>query len=152
MAMTNNDHYRSRALYTPLIMDMITMAFCFFCFQIDDSSLQVGAAVSLSNLIGLLQENESKSTSFKPLADHLLKIANVPVRNVGSWAGNLMLTHDHDNFPSDVFTMMAGVGAKVTIGELCMYCACLALILAPSSVFQCCRHESKTFKYWRARE
>jgi hypothetical protein len=29
-----------------------------------------------------------------------------------------MLTHDYDNFPSDVFTMMAGVGAKVTIGEL----------------------------------
>lgn len=28
-----------------------------------------------------------------------------------------MLTHGHDNFPSDVFTMMAGVGAKVTIGK-----------------------------------
>ena len=73
--------------------------------------------MSLSNLIGLLQDNQSKSSSFEHLANHLLKIANVPVRNVGSWAGNLMLTHDHDNFPSDVFTMMAGVGAKVTIGK-----------------------------------
>ena len=86
-------------------------------FKVGDSSLQVGAAVSLCNLIGLLQNNQSKSTSFEQLANHLSKIANVPVRNIGSWAGNLMLTHDHDNFPSDVFTMMAGVGAKVTIGK-----------------------------------
>ena len=85
--------------------------------QVNDSSLEVGAAVSLSNLIGLLQDNQSKSTSFEQLANHLLKIANVPVRNVASWAGNLMLTHNNDNFPSDVFTMMAGVGAKVTIGK-----------------------------------
>ena len=28
-----------------------------------------------------------------------------------------MLTHDNDNFPSDVFTMMAAVGATVTIGQ-----------------------------------
>ena len=29
-----------------------------------------------------------------------------------------MITHDNDNFPSDVFTMMAAVGATVTIGQL----------------------------------
>lgn len=27
-----------------------------------------------------------------------------------------MLTHDNDNFPSDVFTMMAAAGATLTIG------------------------------------
>ena len=27
-----------------------------------------------------------------------------------------MLTHDNDNFPSDVFTIMAAVGATVTLG------------------------------------
>ena len=59
---------------------------------------------------------QSKSCSFQHLANHLLKVANKPVRNVGSWAGNLMLTHDYDNFPSDVFTMMAGVDAVVNIG------------------------------------
>ena len=86
--------------------------------QVGDSSLTAGAAISLSNLIGLLHENGSKSSSFEQLASHLSRIANVPVRNVGTWAGNLMLTHDNDNFPSDVFTMMAGVGAKVKLGEL----------------------------------
>ena len=85
--------------------------------QVGDSSLQVGAAVSLSNLIGLFHDNQSKSASFEQLTNHLSMIANVPVRNIATWAGNLMLTHDHDNFPSDVFTMMAGVGAKVTIGK-----------------------------------
>ena len=84
--------------------------------QVGDSSLQVGAAVSFSNLIGQLRDNQSKSSSFEHVANHLSKIANVPVRNVGTWSGNLMLTHDHDNFPSDVFTVMAGVGAKITIG------------------------------------
>jgi len=78
----------------------------------------VGAAVPLSILITQLQANASKSSSFIPLADHLLKIANVPVRNVGSWAGNLMLTHNNSNFPSDVFTIMAAAGATLSV---CMY-------------------------------
>ena len=89
-------------------------------FQVTDSSLTVGAGVSLSVLIAQLQANQSKSGSFEHLANHLLKIANVPVRNIGSWAGNLMLTHNHDNFPSDVFTMMAGAGATLTLGAMCL--------------------------------
>ena len=36
---------------------------------------------------------------------------------VGTWAGNLMLTHDHDDFPSDVFVVMATVGATLSIGQ-----------------------------------
>lgn len=83
--------------------------------MVTESSLVVGGAVSLSNLIGLLQTNQGKSVTFEHLASHLLKVANVPVRNVGTWAGNLMLTHDNDNFPSDVFTMMAAAGATLTI-------------------------------------
>ena len=33
----------------------------------------------------------------------------------GTWAGNLMLTHDNDNFPSDVYTIMEAAGAAITI-------------------------------------
>ena len=33
-----------------------------------------------------------------------------------------MLTHDHNDFPSDVFTVMAAAGATLTIGT-CM-CVC----------------------------
>eukprot|EP00731_Ephydatia_muelleri_P028954 Em0020g598a len=85
--------------------------------QVSAASVKVGAAVTLSNLIDLLLANKSKSTNFEGLADHILKVANVAIRNVGSWAGNLMLTHDHSDFPSDVFTVMAAAGATVTIAN-----------------------------------
>ncbi len=35
---------------------------------------------------------------------------------VGTWAGNIMLTHDNDNFPSDVFTVTTALGATITVG------------------------------------
>lgn len=91
-------------------------------------------------LIDLLQTHRDSSSTFSQLADHLSIIANVPVRNVsvtlcvtglvaysnctvhvcvqvGTWAGNLMLTHDHDDFPSDVFVIMAAVGAMLSVGQ-----------------------------------
>ncbi|CAB4037272.1 xanthine dehydrogenase oxidase-like, partial [Paramuricea clavata] len=45
-------------------------------------------------------------------------IANVPVRNIGCWAGNLMLIHKHRDFPSDMFTIMCAVGTTIMIGEV----------------------------------
>ncbi|CAH1231902.1 XDH [Branchiostoma lanceolatum] len=79
--------------------------------------LVVGSAVSLSTLFDLLRAGSDRSPSYGVLADHLCKVANVSVRNVGSWAGNLMIKHDHPEFPSDVFTIMEAAGAKVTIGH-----------------------------------
>ena len=32
-----------------------------------------------------------------------------------------MMTHDNENFPSDVFTIMEAVGAKVVVGK-CTLC------------------------------
>lgn len=87
--------------------------------------MRVGAVVSLSVLITQLTTHQS--STFQYLAKHLLKIANVPVRNIGSWAGNLMLTHDHDNFPSDVFTVMAAAGATITVVNG-MYCTCIEML------------------------
>ncbi len=52
---------------------------------VSESSLTVGAATSLSSLISILESNSEKSSHFAALASHLLKIANVPVRNVASW-------------------------------------------------------------------
>jgi xanthine dehydrogenase/oxidase len=79
----------------------------------------VGSAVSLSNFIVELekfqQQNMSKGEKLGKLAQHLKRIANVPVRNVGTWAGNLMLAHIHANFPSDVCTIMQTAGAELNI-------------------------------------
>ena len=34
-----------------------------------------------------------------------------------------MLTHDNDNFPSDVFTIMEAAGATVTVGKEFVKCS-----------------------------
>jgi len=44
-------------------------------------------------------------------------IANVPVRNTGSIAGNLMIKHEHNEFPSDMFLILETVGAQVHVLE-----------------------------------
>ena len=82
-----------------------------------ETSLTVGAAVSLTNLITLLQTNAAKSPNFAPVADHLLKIANVPVRNLGTWAGNVMMACAHEDFPSDVLLLLTASQATVTTGN-----------------------------------
>ena len=83
------------------------------------SSLTLGAAVTLSRLIEELQQLAS-STGFRHFSDmakHLLLVANTPVRNAGSWAGNLMLKYEHNDFPSDVFLLLAAAGGTLQIGE-----------------------------------
>lgn len=52
-------------------------------------------------------------------------MANTHVRNVGTIAGNLMLKHDHPEFPSDVFVLFEALGALIAIkstnGEVTTY-------------------------------
>lgn len=85
--------------------------------QVTSTGLVVGAGTSITDLVALLQANATTSASYAVLASHLLRIANVPVRNAGSWAGNLMMAHDHSDFPSDVFTIMAAANATLNIGS-----------------------------------
>lgn len=49
--------------------------------------------------------------------NHIDLVANVPVRNVGSVAGNLTIKHQHNEFPSDIFLLLVTVGAKFTIKD-----------------------------------
>ncbi|CAL4076880.1 unnamed protein product, partial [Meganyctiphanes norvegica] len=53
----------------------------------------------------------------KNIADHWKKVANVAIRNVGSWAGNLMLKHAHPEFPSDIWITLLGADCKVSLGD-----------------------------------
>jgi len=89
----------------------------------------IGAAVTISDLIVLLQNWASdpqyqsyQTAPFTALANHMLKIANYPVRNAASWAGNLRMAHDEDangqgGFPSDMLTILMGSGASIVIGN-----------------------------------
>ena len=51
------------------------------------------------------------------MAAHLRMVANTSVRNVGSLAGNLMLKRAHPEFPSDVFVLLAAVGASIWVRD-----------------------------------
>jgi len=89
--------------------------------QITSSSdaVSFGASVTLSQLI-LTLENMGKSKTdkkFLSLVSHLRKVAHPMVRDVGSWAGNVMMTKTHIDFPSDVVTVLIAAGAVVTIAS-----------------------------------
>lgn len=49
----------------------------------------------------------------KIVTDHLQLVANIPVRNVGTLAGNLMIKHEHPEFPSDIFLIFETLNAKI---------------------------------------
>ena len=62
-----------------------------------------------------LDELKSNFSHLNELADGLLKVANVHVRNVASWAGNLALKKHHPEFPSDVLLILEAAGAKLNL-------------------------------------
>ena len=53
------------------------------------------------------------------------QVANTNVRNVGSIAGNLMLKHAHNDFPSDIFNLLEAAGARIgvinTMSQISLY-------------------------------
>ncbi|CAH2090017.1 unnamed protein product [Euphydryas editha] len=51
------------------------------------------------------------------LNNHLKLVAHIPVRNLGTIAGNLILKNQHHEFPSDIFLILETVEAQVTILE-----------------------------------
>ena len=91
-----------------------------------------GAAVTLSELIKEL-DHLSRSPGYRhcaQMAKHLRVVANTPVRNAATWAGNLMIKYKHREFPSDVFLLLTAAGAKLKIGELTM---CLRTFFSPQN-------------------
>uniref|UniRef100_A0A061R0B9 Xanthine dehydrogenase oxidase n=1 Tax=Tetraselmis sp. GSL018 TaxID=582737 RepID=A0A061R0B9_9CHLO len=86
--------------------------------------LSAGAAVTLSELIGLLDGASQKGGAegdprpvWATLARHLRRVANVQVRNAASWAGNLALARACPGFPSDLATILAAARASVEVGS-----------------------------------
>eukprot|EP00112_Aurelia_sp_Birch-Aquarium-sp1_P026163 Seg91.7 transcript_id=Seg91.7/GoldUCD/mRNA.D3Y31 product="Xanthine dehydrogenase" protein_id=Seg91.7/GoldUCD/D3Y31 len=80
-----------------------------------DKLVEFGSNVSLSQMIKCLEVNKEKSKSFDAMVEHLEKVAGCPIRNVATWAGNLMLIHKDQHFPSDVFVILSTVGATLEI-------------------------------------
>eukprot|EP01116_Phalansterium_solitarium_P016706 TRINITY_DN393_c0_g2_i1.p1 TRINITY_DN393_c0_g2~~TRINITY_DN393_c0_g2_i1.p1 ORF type:complete len:1372 (-),score=562.47 TRINITY_DN393_c0_g2_i1:226-4341(-) len=92
----------------------------FVATGVESGGLFFGAAVTIADLIAVFNTNIAANPGYQTdnlvaLVAHLKKVANVQVRNVASWAGNLMMTHDNDDFPSDLATILLGAGATVTV-------------------------------------
>jgi len=61
-------------------------------------------SVTLENISGAKIAREN--LMFKT---HLLQVANTAVRHMGTLAGNLMIKHTWNAFPSDVFVMLVRI-------------------------------------------
>ncbi|KAJ8719964.1 hypothetical protein PYW07_012007 [Mythimna separata] len=82
-----------------------------------DQNLVIGAETTLTNFLGILQliSEQEFFGYLKILYDHILLVAHIAVRNVGSIAGNLMIKHRHNEFQSDLFLLFETVGAQLNI-------------------------------------
>ncbi|XP_015777058.1 PREDICTED: indole-3-acetaldehyde oxidase-like [Acropora digitifera] len=85
--------------------------------EVPNGNVVVGAGVSLNTFIHVLDQMSTAWNGFKVMADHIRKVANVPVRNVGSIAGNMMLLHEHPGFQSDIVLVLETIGASLIIGD-----------------------------------
>ncbi|CAL1531002.1 unnamed protein product [Lymnaea stagnalis] len=81
------------------------------------NAVTFGGGTTLTKL-----KDELKDLQYKPgfhyctrVIRHLKVLASVLVRNAGCMAGNLMIKHAHPDFPSDLFTILEAIGAKVDI-------------------------------------
>lgn len=90
------------------------------------SGIDVGAAVTIQELMNFVSEvieqrPPHQTMGFKEFKRHAEYIAGLQVRSSGSIAGNIFMTRDHADhggpFPSDLFTILATLGATVTIGS-----------------------------------
>ncbi|CAB3227927.1 unnamed protein product [Arctia plantaginis] len=82
-----------------------------------DQNLIVNANTTLTEFLDILQKvaNEEFFDYLTKLYEHIKNVAHIPVRNVGSIAGNLMIKHQHNFFSSDIFLLFETIGAQVTI-------------------------------------
>ncbi|KAM3958764.1 uncharacterized protein ACR2FA_007169 [Aphomia sociella] len=85
-----------------------------------DENLVVGAGTTLSELMDLLKTVSKQQDDFaylQKLYEHIDLVAHIPVRNIGTIAGNLMIKHKQPTFSSDIFLLLETIGAVLTIVE-----------------------------------
>ncbi|CAG9767287.1 unnamed protein product [Ceutorhynchus assimilis] len=86
--------------------------------KINENFLLLGANVTLADAMKTFRRLSMSKKEFEYLsrvADHIDLVATVPIRNIGTIAGNLMIKHQHNDFPSDIFLLLETCNAKLTI-------------------------------------
>ena len=87
--------------------------------KLDSKGIKIGAAVTISKTIEILNEHEglfppSMRLVFTKLANHMNKVASQFVRNTASLGGNLVKAQ-RNQLPSDIATILLAVGSSVCI-------------------------------------
>jgi len=92
----------------------------------NQSDIIVGATISIQRLLDFAEHvakeiDPEKAHGLETLVYHGQFIAGLQVRSTGSVAGNICMTRDHAThggaFPSDLFTLLATLGATITIAS-----------------------------------
>jgi len=85
-----------------------------------DNEIRIGAGLTLSNLHDIYEERQQTPglAFLGECSKYLLRIANLPVRNRGTWTGNICMKHAHNDFNSDVFVLLQVLQAKIWTGFL----------------------------------
>ncbi|CAH2090197.1 unnamed protein product [Euphydryas editha] len=95
-----------------------------------EQNLILGANIPLEECMEIFKEAAATKEDFAYLqefAKHLDLIAQIPVRNIGSLAGNIMLKHTSPGYPSDLFLIFEAVGTTATIRDRRGQTVCLSL-------------------------
>ncbi|XP_026741646.1 xanthine dehydrogenase/oxidase-like [Trichoplusia ni] len=85
-----------------------------------DQNLVLGANVSLQDCIRIFKETVKTKTEFGYLTEfvkHFELIAHIPVRKIGSIAGNLMYRRAVPTYQSDLFVLFECVGARIVVRD-----------------------------------
>ncbi|XP_044731678.1 xanthine dehydrogenase-like [Chrysoperla carnea] len=81
-------------------------------------TISIGANTTLSDILRIFPKIASQKSNFNYFAEivyHVNLVAHIPVRNLGTIGGSLMLKHEHQRFQSDIFLLLETFGAQINI-------------------------------------
>ena len=81
--------------------------------------LEIGAGVTVTDSINhfkmMLENDEEGYHYLQVLLDNLVYVASPALKDVATWAGNIMIKYQYREFESDMFTMLEALGVHVKI-------------------------------------
>ena len=87
--------------------------------MIAKAPLEIGAGVTITdsmNHFKIILENDEEGYHYlQILLDNLVYVASPAIKDVATWAGNIMTKYQHREFESDMFTMLEALGVNVKI-------------------------------------
>lgn len=89
-------------------------------YKINPDSLELGGNITLTEAMHIFMKVAKQNKNFEylnELVKHIDIIANVPVRNNGTIAGNYMIKNQHKEFPSDFFITFEALSAIVSVSD-----------------------------------